>query len=210
MANAVKKGFIPWGHVTNGKGFVPAPRKFEVASSYGTALFTGDVVQLATDGTLAIGSPTGANPAVLVGVVAYVSYVTGGKRINDTYLPASTVYSPTSRGSATASWAFVWDDPLIIYSASMAASAVANHDTQAEIFEFQGNNMDFVATAGSTTYKASGHELSGTIVEGGTANFRILGVDEEIGVDPTLANARFLVQFNESLSPVTNTTGDAS
>lgn len=203
MANVVLTGFRPWGSKSGGKGVFPQAMRFEVASGYATAVSAGDVVELHTDGTVQVAA---AGETEILGIVSHVSYVTGGKRIFDTQIPASTTYSPTARRSANASYAYVWTGPDVIYSVSIAAAGDANHDAAAELFDMIGANMDHVATAASTTYKVSRHELDGTLVEGSAAGFRIIGIDEEINNDPLASRGRVLCVINEGIDPVFTST----
>lgn len=160
------------------------PRRYEVASGYGTALFPGDVCRLVTAGVV---EAAAAGNADLLGVIAWVSYVDGsGKRVYGGYVPASTTYSPTARGSRNATYVGVWDQPSIEYLAQVASAAGA-----ATAYAGVGANMDITATAGDTVYKRSNHELDGTFVAA-TAQFRILEILRSPAQD--LASTRYLVK----------------
>ena len=188
MSNLVRGGF----HPRRDTG-IPSPRRFEVASGYGTALFPGDVVSLLTDGTVA--ACAAGDTALILGIVSHVSYVNSlGVRQFGPYIPASTTYTPTSRGSIQASYVYVWDDPSIEYVACLASHA--NTNTAAKIYAAVGSNMDLVATAGSTVYGRSGFTLDGNPIAG-TAQFRILEVLRDPANDLTSANARVVCQINE-------------
>lgn len=187
MANFVRGGFHPRR--------APAgcsPRRYEVASSYGTALFPGDLVTLVTAGVVEACSAGGA--PLILGAIAHVSYFSGGVRVNGPYVPATTVYTPTSRGSVQATYVYVWDDPAIEYVANLASHA--NTATAALIYASVGSNMDIVAGAGSTVYGRSGHTLDGNPIAG-TAQMRILEVLRNPANDLTSANAQVVCTINE-------------
>ncbi len=162
-------------------------RRYEVASGYSTALFAGDFTTLVTAGTVT--ASTAGDAALLLGPIKEFEYTLAGKRIRDTYLPASTTYSPTSRGSRNASYVWVYDDPNAEYLVCMASHA--DTDTEAETWAGVGANMDLVATAGSTVYRRSGYTLDGDLVAA-TAQFRILEVHRIPG--RTLGSANLIVR----------------
>lgn len=186
MANILRGGFRP----RRSTG-IPSPRRYEVASSYGTAIFPGDVVNLVTAGVV---EAAAAGNQTIMGVVQGCRYVTTDGRTHGGYIPATTVYSPTARGSINASWVYVWDDPTIEFVANLAAHA--NTATAALIYAAVGSNMDLVATAGNTVYKRSGHQLDGNPIAG-AAQFRILEVLRRTANDLTSANAEVVCQINE-------------
>jgi hypothetical protein len=188
MSNILHGGFRPYY-----PGKVKGPRRYELDSGNAAAVFPGDFVTLTTAGVVA--ASTAGDAALLLGAVAATSYVasTGG-RVYGSYIPASTTYSPTSRGSANASYVWVWDDPDIEYVACLASHA--NTNTAAKIYAAVGSNMDLVATAGDTIYRRSGYTLDGNPIAG-TAQFRILEVLRDPAQDLTSANARVVCGINE-------------
>lgn len=151
MSNILRGGFRPKNPGVKG------PRRYEVDSGFGTAVFPGDVVTLVTAGTVQPASAAGAD--LILGVVAYCSFVSNSVRVYGSEIPASTTYTPSTRGSKNASYAWVWDDPNIEYIASVASNAATN--TLATVLASVGANMDITATAGSTIYHRSGHVLDG-------------------------------------------------
>lgn len=163
MSNILRGGFRP--KFAGIKG----PRRYEVDSSNATAIFPGDVVTLTTAGIIA--PCTAGGSPLIIGVVAACSYVANNRRVYGSYIPASTTYSPTTRGSKNSSYAWVWDDPTIEWIASVASHS--GTDTMAEIYAAVGSNMDIVATAGDTVYARSGHTLDGNPIAA-TAQFRII------------------------------------
>lgn len=196
MANILRGGFRPK------HGAIRGPRRYEVASSYGTALFPGDVVTLVTGGVVEACTAGGA--PLILGVISHLSYVSGGVRVYGKHVPATTVYSPTARGSVNATYAWVWDDPSIEYIASV--SSHAETDTTAEVYDSVGSCMDIVATAGNTVYSRSGHTLDGNEIEA-TAQFRILEVYRDPVNDLSSANWKAVCQINEGFHSFTSTAG---
>lgn len=197
MSNLVRGGFHP-----RRSGTIPSPRRYEVASGYATALFPGDVVTLLTDGTIA--ASTAGDAALILGVISHVSYQGTLGRVYGPYIPASTTYTPTTRGSIQASYAYVWDDPDIEYVACLASHA--NTNTAAKIYAALGSNMDLVAGAGSTVYGRSGFTLDGNPIAG-TAQFRIVEILRDPANDLTSANARVVCQINEGIGSLESAAG---
>lgn len=197
MANTLRGGFHPVGGYTS-----RSTTRYEVASGYATALFRGDFVTLVTAGTVA--ASTAGDSALLLGAVKEVSYVLNGKRVYDTYLPASTTYSPTARGSTNASYVWVYDDPAMEYWVCMSSNA--GTDTEAEVHAAIGANMDLVAGAGSTVYRQSGYTLDGNPIAG-TAQFRIREIRRIPGRSPGDANLQVRVAINEGFHPFHSAAG---
>lgn len=203
MSNILKGGF----HPRRGLRAVPSPRRYEVASGYGTALFPGDAVvfQAATSG---LNSGTimaaGAGSGKILGVIAHVSYVaTTGFRVYGPYIPASTTYTPTSRGSGNASYAYVWDDPSIEYIAcvNVGTTAALNYAGIAQ-------NMNlFTSTAGSTVYGRSGHQLDGTYQGTADAQFRIIEMLRSPFNDLTSQFQTVVCRINDGTDPFMSNAG---
>lgn len=196
MANFLIGGFTP----RRGIGAVPRPRRYEVASGYGTALFPGDAVTLVTAGV--VQSAAAASGTVL-GIISHVSYWTGAPaRQYGQYIPANTTYSPTSRGSYQASYAYVWDDPSIEYVVNVAVATTA-----ALNYAGVGANMNLnVTTGGSTVYGRSGHVLDGTYVAG-DAQFRIMEMLRTPDNDLTVVNQRVVCRINDGFDPFMSNAG---
>ncbi len=196
MANIVRGGF----HPKAGIGQVPRPRRYEVASGNTLAIFAGDAVDLLAAGVV-YPSAAGGSPGAILGVVAHCSYVANNQRVYSNYIPASTTYSPTSRGSQTTSYVYVWDDPSIEYIADMNVATTA-----ALNYAGVGANVDLIATAGSTVYGRSGHLLDGTYVAA-TANFRILAMLRRADNDLTAVNQKVVCMINEGFHAFTSSAG---
>jgi hypothetical protein len=189
MANTLFGGFHPVDALR------VRARPYPVASGYGTALYRGDVVVLMTTG--AVEAATAGDADLIVGVVKEVEYFVSGALYRDTYLPASTTYSPTTLwpgNTRSASRVWVYDDPNTEYWACCASHA--GTDTVGEVLSARGANMDLVATAGNTVYRQSGHQLDGNPIAG-AAQFRILEARRVVGNDMASANWQARVAINE-------------
>jgi hypothetical protein len=195
MANLLIGGFTP----RRGLRAVQQPRRYEVASSFGTAIFPGDFVTIDTAGTAVLAA---AGSGTILGAVSHVSYWSGTGRIYGQYIPATTVYSPTARGSYQASYVYVWDDPSVEYVASVDVATTA-----ALNYAGVGANMDIkVSDAGSTVYGRSGHKLDGTYVAA-TAQMRIIEMLRSPANDLTLVNQRVVCMINEGFHAFTSASG---
>ena len=181
---------------------ISSPRRYELASGNATAVFPGDLVTLVTAGVVDLVTAGGA--PLILGAVSHVSFVLNGVRVPGPFIPASTTYTPTTRGSPNASYVYVWDDPSIEYIANLASNAGTN--TAALIFASVGANMDMVAGAGSTVYARSGHTLDGNPIAG-TAQMRILEVLRNPTNDLTSANAQVVCMINEGFHPFESPAG---
>jgi len=195
MSNIARGGFRPL-HPGMHKA-----RRYEVDSGVGTAIFPGDCVTLVTAGTVQAASAGGAD--LIIGVVAACSFVnSSNQRVYGSHIPAGTTYSPTSRGSRNASYAWVWDDPEIEYVA-----AVSGTNTAATVYAMVGANADILATAGDTVYRRSNHQIDGASVNTGTLRFRILDILRDPAQDLTSANWRAIVKINEGQDPMFSQAG---
>lgn len=193
MANVLQGGFWP----CDAKKF--KPRRREVASGYATSLFPGDLVLADTAGVIT--AVTGSGSLVL-GAIAAVSYVDAtGRRVYGGYIPANTTYSPTSRGSRTASYAWVWEEPDIEYFA-MVNSATGAALAYAGVFA----NMNVQLTAGDTIYKMSNHQLDGTFVAG-NAQMRIHELLRSPVNDLTSVNYIARCSINQGFHPYFSNAG---
>ena len=197
MANIIRGGFRP-----RRPGMYGA-RRYEVDSSNSGAIFPGDFVTLTTAGI--VQASTAGDSALLLGAVACTSYVSAfGRRVYGSYIPATTVYSPTARFSKNASYCWVWDDPTIEYVVSVTSHA--DTDTVAEVAACVGANMDLVAGTGNTVYARSGYTLDGNTIEA-TAQFRILEILRDPANDLSSANWRAICQINEGFGTLNSAAG---
>lgn len=195
MSNLVRGGF----HPRRGLKPVMSPRRYEVASGYGTALFPGDMVTLVTAGVI---QSAAAGSGTILGAVAHVSFVAStGFRQYGQYIPASTTYTPTARGSLNASYVFVWDDPSIEYIASVKVATTA-----ALNYAGVGANMAIAIDAGDTVYGRSGHKLDGTYVAG-DAQMRILEMLRAPQNDLTSQYQQVVCMINDGFHPFFSNAG---
>ena len=178
-------GFRP-AKMLGGAPFNNGQTSYGIASGYNTNIFTGDAVELHTDGTVTVGAAGATN---LIGVFNGCFYTDStGKPTYSKYWPADTVASDAV--------AFVIDDPNVVFEAqedstNIGASWPAN----------RGSNADLVSThAGSTKTGRSGMELDSSSITAATAQFRIVDVvSDEYNNDTASANGNYLVRINEGL-----------
>ena len=70
---------------------MPKPRRCQVATTYGTAIFNGDPVKKVSDGSVSISAAGEA----IYGIVTGVHYLTtAGVYVDKNYVPASIAYTP--------------------------------------------------------------------------------------------------------------------
>jgi hypothetical protein len=178
-------GFRP-AKMLGGAPFNNGQTSYGIASGYNTNIFTGDAVELHTDGTITVGAAGATN---LIGVFNGCFYTDStGKPTYSKYWPADTVASDAV--------AFVIDDPNVVFEAqedstNIGASWPAN----------RGSNADLVSThAGSTKTGRSGMELDSSSITAATAQFRIVDVvSDEYNSETSSANGNYLVRINEGL-----------
>ena len=178
-------GFRPT-KMLGGAPFNGGQTEYGIESTYNTNIFTGDAVELHTDGTITIAAAGQTN---IVGVFNGCFYTDStGKPNWSKYWPAST--------TSTDAVAFVVDDPNVLFEAQedstdIGASWPAN----------RGSNANFVSThAGSTKTGRSKQELDSDNITAATANFRIVELSKDPdNSDTASANCNFLVRVNEGL-----------
>ena len=178
-------GFRP-AKMLGGAPFNNGQTSYGIASGYNTNIFTGDAVELHTDGTVTVGAAGATN---LIGVFNGCFYTDStGKPTYSKYWPADTVASDAV--------AFVIDDPNVVFEAqedstNIGASWPAN----------RGSNADLVSThAGSAKTGRSGMELDSSSITAATAQFRIVDVvSDEYNSETSSANGNYLVRINEGL-----------
>lgn len=185
MANADRPhGFKPIGTLT-GVPWNAATRTYSVASGNGTAIFPGDAVTLASDGTVTPAAAGGIILGVCVGVLPTVvdefgvSGYHAALNLQRSYLPAST-----------AGTILVAVGPDILYE--VQEDSDASNLALADV----GANVDHIAGAGSTTTGVSAHELdSSTVTSAGSAGFRLVAKvnspDNAVGT-----NCKWIVRLN--------------
>ena len=180
-------GFIPV-RMVGGAYFSGGQEEYDIADDYNTAIFSGDVVELETDGTVVIGAAAATN---ILGVFNGCFYTT------DDGVPTYSKYWPASQSSSDAK-AFVITDPNVIFEAQEDGTEIgstATHPAQV------GSNADRVSThAGSTTTGRSKQELDSSDIKTGAAGFRIIGKSTDPdNSDATSANCNWYVRIYEHL-----------
>lgn len=193
MANAnVARGLIPYRHwdgsVWNGSANI-----YFVPSTYATALYIGDPVDIISSSDDAGGNPAvqlAASGSPIVGVM--VGIVAGGDPVIGITRDLS-IYHPAS----TAQYILVADDPTLLYMVQDDASAQA---TAPKLWA--GKNANLVSGTGSTNTGYSGWQLqASSVATTNTLDLKIMRpliqADNTIGTAAnTNMNAKWLVKLN--------------
>ena len=147
MANTdAPNGFTPAYHMYGG---IIRPARLRIASAYGTAIYSGDVVTLSS-GYVQQAGATDTPIGVFYGVFYTASDGT------PTY-SKSWAASTATQGSADAE-ALVYNDPGIVYEAQFTAGTPA--------VSFIGNKYTLSTTAGSSTNGRSKEGVTATTSSG--------------------------------------------
>ena len=117
--------------------------RYRIASSYGTAIYQGDLVMQVTGGGVEIHAVGGTVP--LVGVFNGCSYTdpTSGEQVFKNYYPASTAASDII--------ALIIDDPMVVFEIQA--------DEAFPVADLLGNFDTIKTNAGSTKTGISGDEV---------------------------------------------------
>jgi len=143
--SAAPYGARPIGTLSASGSYTGKVRHLPIGSTYGTAIFNGDFVKLASDGEVELDSGTTALTAVGIFVgCSYTPSTTNQKTFN-TQWPAST--------TATDAMAYVIDDPHVVFQ--MQSDEALNTTDR-------GLNASVVQTAGSTSIGKSKNALDGS------------------------------------------------
>jgi len=143
--SAAPYGARPIGTLSASGSWTGKVRHLPIGSTYGTAIFNGDFVKLASDGEVELDSGTTALTAVGIFVgCSYTPSTTNQKTFN-TQWPAST--------TATDAMAYVIDDPHVVFQ--MQSDEALNTTDR-------GLNASVVQTAGSTSIGKSKNALDGS------------------------------------------------
>lgn len=125
----------------DGKPYAGAFRQIPVAASFGTAIFSGDTVQIDSTGYLILSTTT--NSGTIVGVCVGGSYVnSSGQTVEGQYVPASV---STSTNPA---YAYVVDDQQALFKVAVVSSGTTMSSAGRTVV---GTNLALVLNAGSTT-----------------------------------------------------------
>lgn len=193
MANAnVARGLVPYRHF-DGSYWNGSANLYFVPSSYATALFVGDPVDVISGSNDANGIPavqlaTVGSPMIgsVVGIVSGGSPVIAVTRDLAVYHVAST-----------AQYLLVSDDPNLLYWVQDDASSQARAPNQ-----WAGRNANLVSGSGSTVTAFSGWQLAASTVNTtNTLDVKIIRpldqADNTIGsAANTNMNAKWLVKLN--------------
>lgn len=197
MANAnTPRGLIPYrkfqqGYETGGVGI------YYVPSSYATALYIGDPVDIVSGSNDTIGTPAVQLATVgspILGVM--IGVMDGGP---EGAIVTVTRDLPIYHQASTAGYIAVLEDPNALYMVQDDASSQA---TAPKLWA--GKNANLVSGAGSTTTGQSGWQLAAsTVATTNTLDVKIIRplqeADNVIGTSAnTNMNAKWLVKLNNS------------
>ena len=193
MANAnVPRGLIPARHF-DGSVWNGSANVYYVPSSYATALYIGDPVDIISGSNDANGVPAvklGTVGSPIIGSV--VGIVNAGEPII-TVLQSSPVYHPAS----TAQYILVTDDPTVLYEVQDDGSSQATAPNL-----WASKNANLVSGTGSTVTSYSGWQMAAsTVATTSTLDLKIMRPLNQ--VDNTVSNtangspnAKWLVKLN--------------
>jgi hypothetical protein len=173
----------------DGSAWTGALNSYQIASTYATALYTGDPVTILTDGTLGVGVAGSA----IVGVFAGVKY------IDSTGVPKFQAYWPGNPGVLTGSTveALVIDDPNVVFTIQ-ETSGTGTAGTPLALAD-RGLNANFLYTAGTAATGQSAVSLNNASeADTSTLNLKILQLDPTPG-NAVGAFANWLVVINNHL-----------
>jgi len=183
MANkAAPFGLKPVGELGSGSN-TSGTTEYSIASGASGNIFSGDLVKMASTGTILVAA---AGDQAL-GVFRGCKYTdSNGDVIFSAYWPDGTVTSDAV--------AFVVDDPNALFEIQSAA-------TGSVVQTVVGNNADIVYTSGSTKTGISAVEISGTTAAT-SAQLRIVGFSGDpdnntLGTGSQSANVNMIVKINE-------------
>ncbi|MSX03200.1 MAG: hypothetical protein F2813_08605 [Actinobacteria bacterium] len=198
MANITDTGF-KWVKGNTGAERAPIEERPVVTTQSG-AIFRGDCVKLVSDGTVIKCAAGDAVYGVVTSIVRYKD--TSGVIRSGNFLPDATVFS----GAPSLS-----NPQASIVSLIPAAGQVFEADvdtSQATITAAQGimgNNVNIVATTGSTTTGRSGHVIDGgsttTPATTSSLQWRLLEIVPDPLNDVTSANWKARVSINLGNQP---------
>jgi len=179
----------------DGKPYAGAFRQIPVAASFGTAIFSGDTVQIDSTGYLILSTTT--NSGTIVGVVVGGQYVnSSGQTVQSQYIPASI--STTSNYA----YAYVVDDPMALFKVAVVSSGTTMSSAGRTVV---GTNLALVLNAGSTTTGNSAYAV--TLTGAGTTATIPIRVIDVVPETATAADTytELLVKINTH--QYNNTTG---
>ena len=180
-------GFRPTRHLTGGQ---VRAEEANIAANYGTAIYTGQVVEAVTAGGIEAAAAGDVQQAGVFGGVFYTDPTTS-KPTWKAYYPAST--------NASDIVATVYMDPDIVFE--------AQHDgTGTAALNFATGN--FVGVGGSTVTGQSTSELDTSDFDTTAGGFKQIGISKDPeNSDTSTANCNAYVVFNETEHVFTFKTG---
>lgn len=198
---AAPYGFKPV-NLVGGTPYAGSTRQIKIASAYASNLYNGQIVRIATDGTIAlmvnVGSAADAFTAGTVGVFVGCTYTdpTLKYKLYSQYWPTGTV--------AADAMAYVVDDPNAVFQVQCAGSLA-----QATLGANVPLNAVQSTTTGSTTTGNSNTAVSATTAATTAISLRI--VDFVEGPFSTVGDTYtdVLVKFNPVAHSYTNPLGVA-
>ena len=198
---AAPYGFKPV-NLIGGTPYAGSTRQIKIASGYASNLYNGQIVRIATDGTIALmvnlGSAADVFLAGTVGVFVGCTYTdpTLKYKLNSQYWPTGTV--------ASDAMAYVVDDPNAVFQVQSAGSLA-----QADLGANVPLNAVQSTTTGSTTTGNSNTAVSATTAATTLISLRI--VDFVNGPFSTVGDAYtdVLVKFNPVAHSYNNPLGVA-
>tara|TARA_X000001388_G_scaffold2488_1_gene1924 strand:- start:1131 stop:1721 length:591 start_codon:yes stop_codon:yes gene_type:complete len=149
-----------------GASYNGSQSRYRIANDYNTSIFTGDLVQQDTNGTItrwALGSNSGAD--LVLGVFM-------GCRFTDPSTKKETFQDHYTQTAADDIEAFIVDDPNVIFEIQA--------DAAFPVTDLFGNFNTVDTTSGSTVTGLSGTELA--VSTGGTGELPLKAID--ISTDP--------------------------
>lgn len=179
----------------DGMPYAGAIRQIPVAASFGTAIFSGDTVQIDSTGYLILSTTT--NSGAIVGVCVGGQYVnSSGQTVEGQYIPASI--STTSNYA----YAYVVDDPMALFKVAVVSSGTTMSSAGRTVV---GTNLALVLNAGSTTTGNSAYAV--TLTGAGTTATIPIRVIDVVPETATAADTytELLVKINTH--QYNNTTG---
>ena len=184
----------------DGLPYAGAVRQIPIASTYNTAIYNGDIVNIVAGGTVAkslVTSNVSANTATTTaGVFVGVQYVNSqGQTVQGQYYPGNA--------AATSAIAYVIDDPMAAFKVAVTLSNGAMSTVNQSIV---GTNMAVVQGTGSNTTGDSAVSVFATSSQGNSnvLPFRVIAVIPDTAANAT-AFREVVVKFNNH--QYNNTTG---
>ena len=164
---------------------------YPINYSYATTIGRGCLVDLGTDGYIALSTPTST---------AWLGVFSGGYKTDTALSPPHTefnayIYSATAVSGSV--YGYVNVDPNAVYYGRVSGGPLTFADV--------GANVTFVAGTVNTTTGRSTDLINATVTTLNTAPFRVVGVNGPIGNDP--ASSYNIVQVKLNASALANTTG---